>query len=893
MQKITTFLICLATVVLSSFILRAQDKEHLALESPFASFVEKEFPFFSQTLDARHLEGNWPGNNLTPRGIILKLGQGYFACFDTDLLRIALVWKENKDGEYLTMTGMAPGSYRLPNRKAPAGQESLPRPIGTPLAATGIYPGWYVGDKKPDLKDHRERSVDPAEVGLGPLSPKTGRWLGIRLHQNGVILEYEIGGVKIQDQIGLEAKSGVVTRRIALPPHDKVLTMVNPGKDGTPELRKFLPNDQGIQEVTALPGGGSKYSGETPPPITGKPAGPIWKESITTQKTKTSPVQSRGAFSVDEVTLPLNNPWKRNVRLSAFDFFSDGRAAFCTFDGDVWIVNGLSGHLDQVVWKRFASGLHEPIGLEISRDQIYVFDRNGIIRLQDENGDGEADFYQNFSNVVAQTAETREFANDIYEKPGGGFYLAKGGQVGSTRGKYNGTVISIAKDGQSFEVLATGFRMPYIGVDPKTGRVTASDQQGNWVPATPIHVVEKREYYGFQPAKFKNKAIHPKPIDEPEIWIPHFVNESGASQIWLRHAKMGPLNDSLIHVGFSRPEIFKIYLDDYGKLRQGAVASILEGFPSGIMKPRIHPVDGTLWLTGFKIWGTSAGQISGLYRVRYNGKPCWVPERMRSFDKGVILRFSQPVDREIAGNLANYTVDRWNYLRQSSYGSGHYRLNGEPGQETLPVASVTLSKDKRSVLLGIPNMKPVHTLQVSYRRPEKPVDPAALPMIQHAYFTVSMLNPLDLKKEGFDIDQVDLTLKAGSAGQPTNLPEPSIAIGKETATKYGCVVCHTSDGSKIPAATAKVAGAQVAVGPTWKDLWGARREFSDGSIIKSADATYLRESIVDPGRRIIKGFEIEKSGVGMPPYLGVLKDYEIDSLILYIKSLGRKGRKQR
>ena len=393
-------------------------------------------------------------------------------------------------------------------------------------------------------------------------------------------------------------------------------------------------------------------------------------------------------LQIDEVGLPIPNPWKRNVRLSAFAFFNNGDAAIATFDGDVWIVSGLSGDLKTVTWKRHGSGLHEPIGLEIVDEKIYVFSRNGIIRLHDKDKDGAADYYENFSSVVPQTAETREFANDIVAKPGGGFYLAKGGQVSSTRGIANGTVVDLAADGQSYEIVCTGLRMPYIGVDPQSGLVTASDQQGNWKPTTPIHVIRKGEYYGFQPAKFKEKAVHPATIDEPEIWIPHFVNQSGASQVWLRNARMGPLNDSLIHVGYNRPEIFKIYFDrDGDEVIQGAVASLSHKFASGLLKGKVHPIDGSLWLTGFKIWGTSAEQISGLYRVKPSGEPIWTPSNLRSEKRGVLLRFYQEVDSAIAESLSSYSVDRWNYLRTHNYGSGHYKLNGEPAKNRfgLPV----------------------------------------------------------------------------------------------------------------------------------------------------------------------------------------------------------------
>jgi len=98
---------------------------------------------------------------------------------------------------------------------------------------------------------------------------------------------------------------------------------------------------------------------------------------------------------------------------------------------------------------------------------------------------------------------------------------------------------------------------------------------------------------------------------------------------------------------------------------------------------------------------------------------------------------------------------------------------------------------------------------------------------------------------------------------------------------FGCMACHTVDGS-----AAKTAAEGQVVGPTWKGLWGIRREFADGTVIKAVDAAYLKESILDPGRNVVKGFN--EKGEGMPPYLGVLKDYQIESIILYIESLAEK-----
>ena len=898
---------CLALLVagIAPLVACGQDKTHDAIESEFGTYVERDFPFFSQTVDARDLGKGWPKDNLTPRGIVIDAGEGVRVCFDPDLLRVALVWRENEDGEFLQMNGMGPGSYRVPSQKAPSGQNALPKPIGEPLLANGIYPGWYVGEGEPKLEDPREKSVDKEEVGLGPLPREMGRFEKIEFSTTGgVTLSYLVGETAVSESfVSRSNGGGGFSRLLTVGPRDATLTLVigrvsggdhvgvtgaELGVAGDFWLAKFPASPiETHAKVGALSEEAdwlksasdfSKVSG----PAASAPGAPVsatsrWPGTLTV---KTELAGEKQGLVRDDVGLPLPNPRKRNVRLSGFDFFSDGRAAVCTFDGDVWIVSGLEGDLAKVEWKRFSSGLHEPMGLEIVDDEIYVFDRNGIWIVKEG-------VHQMFCDLVAQTAETREFAMDLYAKPGGGFYIAKGGQVGSSRGKYNGTIIGVAADGQSFEVVATGLRQPYIGVDPKTGMVTSSDQQGHWKPATPIYVIEKGSYYGFQPAKFGDKAKHPQAIDEPAVWIPHFVNQSGASQVWLRDAKMGPLNDSLLHIGYNRPELFKVYLDE-GERKdaavQGAVAPVMKGFGTGPLHGRVHPIDGSLYLAGFKIWGTVGAEISGLYRLRWAGGANYVPREVRSDERGILLSFDDELDEAIATSVATYTVDRWNYLRSHEYGSGNYQLDGEPGQETLPVTSAYLSKDRKSVFLGVPNMQPVHSMRLTYRV----AAPTEMPLIQNAYLTVHELRSVDLSEFGFakGLD-VDLTVKAGAVSDVA-MVEPSAAEGKMAAEMFGCVACHTTDGSKAVAADPT-----TVVGPTWKGLFGTRRDFADGTFVKQVDEVYLRESIVDPGRKVAKGFETEKTGVGMPSYLGVLKDWQIDSVILYIKSLGekKKGKK--
>ncbi|MNC99486.1 hypothetical protein D3C83_177990 [compost metagenome] len=73
------------------------------------------------------------------------------------------------------------------------------------------------------------------------------------------------------------------------------------------------------------------------------------------------------------------------------------------------------------------------------------------------------------------------------------------------------------------------------------------------------------------------------------------------------------------------------------------------------------------------------------------------------------------------------------------------------------------------------------------------------------------------------------------------------------------------------------------LGPAWKGLYGSERSYARGTRKARADDAYLREAILEPAAKIASGYE--RSEGGMPSYAGVLSQAQLDSIILYIKSL--------
>ena len=149
-----------------------------------ALWVEPDFPFFSSVVDARKAGAGFPTNNLTPRGLVVRVGPETWAAFDVDLLRISAIWH----GKGVTPVALAPGSYHKPDRKTPGGQSPLPEPDGPVWLANGIYPGWQIG-RQVSLTDPREPAPSPEEVGRGPVAENVGRFTAIRQTINGVVLD--------------------------------------------------------------------------------------------------------------------------------------------------------------------------------------------------------------------------------------------------------------------------------------------------------------------------------------------------------------------------------------------------------------------------------------------------------------------------------------------------------------------------------------------------------------------------------------------------------------------------------------------------------------------------------------------------------------------------------
>ncbi len=438
----------------------------------------------------------------------------------------------------------------------------------------------------------------------------------------------------------------------------------------------------------------------------------------------------RGAYALDTITIPEVTPWKTWFRTSALDFLSDGRMVVTTYGGDVWIVSGIDDTLLNLEWKRFAAGLYEPFGVKVVDDLIYITCKDRIVRLHDQDNNGEADFYESFSADTDVSIFFHAFNFDLQTDSKDNFYYAKGGHDADFA--LPGAVIQISPDGKRRSIYSTGFRVPNgMGCMPGD-RMTCSDNQGQWMPASKVSLLREGGFYGWVPTyngKDKwsadggkidtSKVVPPTTFDQPMVWMPQKFDNSSGGQLWVDDPRWGPLSGRLLHMSFGKGWMSYLMIQEVAGQSQAAIVKLPFDFRTGIMRGRVNPKDGQVYATGLQGWN-GEGRIGlldqGIQRLRYTGKPIQMVSDCKVESDGLRIDFNFAVQAEIAGNFASYMAEHWNYRWQASYGSEQYSpTTGEIGAEKMNITSVDVSEDRMSVKLHASNLQPVNQLHLILR----------------------------------------------------------------------------------------------------------------------------------------------------------------------------------
>lgn len=671
-------------------------------------------------------------------------------------------WNRTDVGSFLASTLPAPNGMiakGLSIRVGDQGQAS----VGYDTASAALRFAWTGGFLNyPTVRF----GINGAPVPAGPIlftTPSTNAWLGGETHWDGfhvhgkhLVLRYHVGTTEILETPWVEEGEGMLairrsfqvgphSGRLELPvqslmeantAHSEVIGSVRAatldGKKGAilttalgpvelhaaaetyGRITLRLPPSSKTETIQLIQwGGGSDRLGEVKAWASKRPAAPFpadllkpgtarWPALTTQGQMSTAPKSQ--AYVVDTFTVPYENPWNALMFTSGVDFLPNGDAAVCTLHGDVWVVSGLDNPgLRNLRWKRAATGLFQPLGLRVVHGAIHVLGRDQITRLEDTNGDGEADDYHCFSNLIPTSTGSHDYVTSLEVDAANQFYFID--PLGIHR---------ISADGREIKTLATGWRNPNgMSVGPD-GTITAAPQQGTWTPSSQISEVKVGGYYGFGGPKVTPQT--PLGYEPPLCWIPHPVDNSTGSQVWSPADRWGPLGGQLLSLSFGRCALYLVLRDKVDGQPQGGVVPLKVRFISGSMRGTFRKQDGQLYVVGSQGWQTAGPRDGCLQRVRYTGAPYDEIIGLRCHKDGIRLTFTRPLERSAAEDVGSYGLEQWNYRYSSQYGSKEYSVKNPQaeGHDEVRVAAASLSQDGRTVTLRIPDLGPVMQMRIRY-----------------------------------------------------------------------------------------------------------------------------------------------------------------------------------
>ena len=416
------------------------------------------------------------------------------------------------------------------------------------------------------------------------------------------------------------------------------------------------------------------------------------------------------------------------LEVSGMAWIGPDRLGVVIRKGEVWFLDGVLGDdPEKVQYQLFASGLHEPMGLLKDGDSYLVVQRSEVTRLRDTDGDDVADEYLTAARGWNVSGNYHGYAYGPERDGKGNLWVSLNvdmGPLAKNSAPWRGWALTMDENGRLIP-QAAGMRSPCgLGANLE-GDMFVSDQQGTWVPATPIHHLRRGVFFtnpeGIASQDLPNSPLKlsapvPENVPYPEalkklpemaaasVWLPY--NKMGRSatdiQVIDQKGKFGPFDGQLLVGEFTNSAVNRVFLEKVDGEYQGACFPFLSGFPAAVVRLAFAP-DGSLFVgMTNRGWSSLGNRSYGLQRVRQSGDVAFAIREMRAKPDGFELTFTEPVDPKTATDVTSYTLSSYTYLYSGAYGSDEIEVLSNA------VQSATVSDDGLSVRLKVDGLRPIY-----------------------------------------------------------------------------------------------------------------------------------------------------------------------------------------
>ena len=436
------------------------------------------------------------------------------------------------------------------------------------------------------------------------------------------------------------------------------------------------------------------------------------------------------------------------LEISGIAVLDEHRVAVAIRKGEVWIMDGVYADPPaDVTYHRFATALHEPLGLLYHNGSLYTTQRSELTQLTDTDGDDVADEYLTVAKGWGVTGHYHEYAYGPKIDHDGNLWITlniglglKGDELKRTiheptlnyrQGRWRGWGMKVTPDGNLLPVCA-GMRSPSgIGINA-AGDAFYTDQQGNWVGTNTLHHMREGAFFHHVEAlasmnepgstihgvtgvpngvPFPDAAKQFPQLQPPAVWFPYKKMGQSTTDIMLddSNGKFGPYTGQFFVGEFTQAGMSRVFLEKVGGEYQGVCFPFRSGFASAVLR-MAQGTDGSMFVGLTNRGWSSLGTASyGLQRLTWTGRMPFEIKEMKAQPDGFKLVFTKPVDKAAAEDVTSYKMSSYTYLYQSSYGSDEIQQQG------LNITSATVSSDGLSVHLTVNNLRPlfVHELHAA------------------------------------------------------------------------------------------------------------------------------------------------------------------------------------
>ncbi len=570
-------------------------------------------------------------------------------------------------------------------------------------------------------------------------------------------------------------------------------------------------------------------------------------------------------------TLPV--PENMLLEVGGMTTLPNGDIALATRRGEIWVVNNpYLGGGTTPYFRKFASGLHEILGLVYKNGAFYCAQRGELTKLIDKNGDGKADVYETICSLPI-SGHYHEYTFGPKLMPDGSMIIT--GNVafgdeewwrGESRVPWRGWAIKITEDGK-IEPYATGMRSP-CGIGEIDGEFWYGDNQGDWMgsgfiaqvnkgdfmghpaglrwtgePNSPLTLTTEQLYAKVNPRQVRDeKGFYIKPenietergkylfevkkdipaIKLPAVWLPHGILGISTSEIMKdqTNGAFGPFAGQIFVGDQGKSNISRVFVEKVKGEYQGAAFAFREGFQSGVLRMAFGK-DGSLFVGETnRGWGSAGTTTAGIERLVWTGKMPFEMKTVKAMPDGFEINLTKPVNKSTATDFKNYQIRSFIYKYHPVYGSP------PQDEKNLNIKGLKVSEDGLTIRLLVDGLREHYIHEIKL---EGVKDAENKALLHHtAFYTLNNI-PDGEKMTGY-LSRPANTPSAKTTTVSTEKlisPDDRTAVKKATQAptfeevkpllqKHTCVACHQADKRQV--------------GPAFKDV--AKRKYSNEKIVE-------------------------------------------------------------